>query len=96
MLLQLLKDAFPEGANLPASNHEAKKLLQDLGFGYQLIHACKYDCVLFWKKRASCDKCPICDEPRYKYEKGDGKKIPQKVLYYFPLKPRLQRLFTSK
>jgi hypothetical protein len=28
--------------------------------------------------------------------KGTGKKIPQKVLQHFPIKPRLQRLFISK
>jgi uncharacterized protein YybS (DUF2232 family) len=28
--------------------------------------------------------------------KGIGKKISQKVLRYFPIKPRLQRLFISK
>lgn len=96
MILLLLNEALPEGAKLPASHHDAKKLLQDLGLGYELIHTCKYDCALFWKENSSCDKCPICDEPRYKYDNGNGKKVPQKVLYYFPLKPRLQSLFKSK
>ena len=88
--LQLMNDASPEGAKLSASHHDAKKLLQDFGFGYGLIHACKYDCALFWKEYASYDRCPICNEPRYKYKNGKGEKNPQKVLYYFPLKPRLQ------
>lgn len=94
--LQLMNDASPEGAKLPASHHDAKKLLQDFGFDYELIHACKYDCALSWKEYASYDRCPICNEPRYKYETGKSEKIPQKVLYYFPLKPGLQRLFMSK
>ena len=96
MFLQLQTAASPEGSNLPASHHDAKKLMNDLGFGYELIHACKYDCALFWKEHASCDRCPICREPRYKYENGKGEKIPQKAMYYFPLKPRLQRLFMLK
>ncbi|XP_028076149.1 uncharacterized protein LOC114278323 [Camellia sinensis] len=41
------------------------------------------------------DECP-CKAPRYKVRKGKGKKIPHKVLRYFPLKPRLQRLFISR
>ena len=47
MLLQILKKAFLEGANIPASYYDAKKLLWDLGLGYETIHVCKYDCALF-------------------------------------------------
>jgi hypothetical protein len=61
-----------------------------------LIHACKNDCVLFRKEHADKDKCPKCNTSRWSIVKGSGKKIPQKVLRYFPIKPRLQRLFTSK
>ncbi|XP_026450757.1 uncharacterized protein LOC113350866 [Papaver somniferum] len=42
------------------------------------------------------DDCPVCSEPRYIFHQGKGKKVAQKVLRYFPLKPRLQRLFMSK
>ena len=42
------------------------------------------------------NKCPVCDEPRYKFCNGKGKKIPQKVLRHFPLKSRLQGLFMSR
>ena len=96
MLLQILKKAFPEGANIPASYYDAKKMLRDLGLGYETIHVCKYDCALFWRENEGRDGCPTCGEPRYKHNDGKGKKIPQKVLRYFPLKPRLRRLFMSK
>jgi hypothetical protein len=33
----------------------------------------------------------VCDAPRYK----KGKKAPRKVVWYFPLIPRLQRYFTD-
>ena len=36
MLLQILKKAFPEGANIPASYYDAKKMLRDLGLGYEM------------------------------------------------------------
>lgn len=89
MILQLLKEAFPEGTTLPSTTYDAKKkMLKDLGLGYEVIHACKYDCALFWKEYEALEKCPYCGEPRYKF-KGNKKKIPQKVLRYFPLKPRL-------
>lgn len=40
--------------------------------------------------------CLICKEPRYKLNDGKGKKIPHKILRYFPLTPRLQRLYMSR
>nr|XP_048328587.1 uncharacterized protein LOC107404290 [Ziziphus jujuba var. spinosa] len=96
MLLELLKEALPEGTKLPKSYYKAKCTLHALGLGYETIHACKWDCALFWKESAELDKCPICAEPRYKFQGTEGKRIPQKVLRYFPITPRLQRLFTSR
>ena len=95
MLLGLLKEVLPEGETLPKSHYEAKSLMRDLGLGYILIHACINDCVLYWKEHENVEECPQCGESRWKYDEAKRKKIPQKVLRYFPLKPRLQRLFTS-
>ncbi|KAL2492096.1 Uncharacterized protein Adt_27724 [Abeliophyllum distichum] len=96
MLLELLNDVFPKDTALPKSTYDAKKMLSELGLGYEAIHACKYDCALFWKEHEFASRCPECDEPRYKPNAGKGKKVPQKVLRYFPLKTRLQRLFISR
>ena len=96
MLMEVLVDLLPAGNLVPKSIYEAKKLLRELGLGYETIHACQHDCALFWKENASLDNCPICGESRYKPNFGNGKKIPQKVLRYFPLTPRLQRLFMSR
>ncbi|KAH0696315.1 hypothetical protein KY289_013797 [Solanum tuberosum] len=96
MLLELLRDALPNGETLPKSHYDAKNMLQGLGLGYISIHACKYDCVLYWGEFKDRQECPQCGTSRWKIEKGKGKKIPHKVLRYFPLKPRLQRLFMSK
>lgn len=85
LILDLLKEAFLEGAHLPNSSYEAKRMLKDLGLGNEIIHACKYDCCLFWKENESRDKCPVCGESRYKSDVDKGKKVPQKVLRYFPL-----------
>jgi hypothetical protein len=52
--------------------------------------------VLFWKEHADKEKCPKRDTSRWSCVKGTGKKIPHKVLLYFPIKTRLQRLFISK
>ena len=38
----------------------------------------------------------MCGESRWKYSQNSKSKVPQKVLWHFPLKPRLQRLFLSR
>ena len=96
MLLELLKDSFPDGNLLPSSYYAAKKLLADIGLGYQSIHACKNDCILYRNEHETLDFCPECSESRWKVNNEKGKKVPHKVLRYFPLKPRLQRLFMSR
>ncbi|KAL3839153.1 hypothetical protein ACJIZ3_023744 [Penstemon smallii] len=95
MLLELLKDAFQGvDVDLPKSYYESKKLMRELGFTYKIIHSCANDCVLFWKEFEHLDECPKCKTCRWKH-KG-SKKVPYKILRYFPLKPRLQRLFVNK
>ncbi|XP_071931860.1 uncharacterized protein [Coffea arabica] len=95
MMLEFLKDVLPEGEILPSSFYGAMKILSGIGLGYQKIDVCKFDCALFWKENEKMDKCPICKESRWKVNNGKKKKVPQKVMWYFPLKARLQRLFMS-
>ncbi|KAM1282021.1 hypothetical protein ACFX2H_022433 [Malus domestica] len=93
-MLAMMKKMCPQPNNVPNSFRECKKILKSLGLGCENIHACYYDCALFYKEHEKKDRCPVCNEPRYKdshYEQR--KKVPRKVLRYFPLKPRLQRLF---
>jgi hypothetical protein len=92
--LKLLADALPEGNALPKSYNEAKNLLKELGLGYEPIHSCDNNCVLFRKRYAHLDKCLVCGLSRWKDE--ERKKIPQKVLRHFLLAPRLKRLFVTK
>ncbi|KAL7264045.1 hypothetical protein ACSBR1_002077 [Camellia fascicularis] len=97
MVMQVFKDILPEcDQTVPWTLYDAKKFLRDLGWGYETIHSCKNDCALFWKESANLEKCLICDACRYKLNDDGGKKIPHKVLRYFPLTPRLKRLYMSK
>nr|GEY53406.1 hypothetical protein [Tanacetum cinerariifolium] len=41
------------------------------------------------------DFCPVCNTSRWKYNNTQGKKVPKKVLRYFLIIPRLQRLYKS-
>ncbi|XP_042441453.1 uncharacterized protein LOC122026804 [Zingiber officinale] len=102
MLLQLLKEEIlPENSDLPDSYSDAKKFIRDIGLSYEKIDACKNNCMLFWKDHKNLDFCEVCGISRWKEDrhsggtqfKANGKKIPKKILRYFPLKPRLQRLF---
>ena len=100
MLLDLLKEAFPDAMDgLPKSYYEAEKLMKELGLGYDKYDACPNDCTLYWGVDASRKHCETCKESRWiKSENdptGEGRKLPHKVLWHFPLKHRLQRLFMS-
>jgi hypothetical protein len=104
MILELLQDAF-EHAKIPSSFYEAKKTVTKLGLNYEKIPVCPNDCMLYWGNREDEERetCKVCHTSKWKsrikskHETGadDNKKIPAKVLRYFPLKPRLQRLFLS-
>ncbi|KAL5552401.1 hypothetical protein UlMin_002577 [Ulmus minor] len=95
-LLKLLKLAFPK-IDLVESHYEAKKLMTKMVLGYSSIHVCKNDCALFWKENSLKDTCPVCSESRWKLQSGkrSGKNVPHKVLRYFPVGPRLKRLFAT-
>ncbi|XP_020081003.1 uncharacterized protein LOC109704650 isoform X2 [Ananas comosus] len=103
MLLQLLKDSFPEGTSLPSSYYEAKKLIKDLGLGYEKIHVCPNDCMLYWGETMDQEYCNVCGSSRWTMNKDDDdgsddlrrKKKPAKILRYFPLIPRLKRIYMS-
>ena len=95
-LLELLVDALPDGTILPKSHYEAKAKLRSLGLGYESIDACKHDCALFWKENAKLEFCPVCGECRWQDNHGNGKKVAHKVMRYFPVTPRLKRLYSSR
>nr|GEX02948.1 hypothetical protein [Tanacetum cinerariifolium] len=99
MILELLRDAFPRLIALPSSTYEAKKFTKDLGLGYEKIHACPNDCMLYWDDRAGQQSCHICKASPYKSDEVGGSSKSRKsnkltkVLHYFPLIPRLKRLY---
>ncbi|GJV67162.1 hypothetical protein Tco_1482671 [Tanacetum coccineum] len=91
--LNLFKKALPTSSSVSKNFYEAKKYVRDLGSEGEKIHACVNDCIHYRNKYANHTQCTKCKAPRFK--KNDSK-VPQKVLKYFPLIPRLQRLFIDK
>ncbi|KAG8493023.1 hypothetical protein CXB51_010409 [Gossypium anomalum] len=115
MLLNEMKEELYEGSKylklsfctafILQSYQYMKKLIKDLGLGYDKIHCCPNDCMLYWGDRKNQQSCHVCGNSRWmnrntedvhadEYEPQLRKK-PVKILRYFPLIPRLQRLFMS-
>ena len=94
--LGVFKRMLPNDNCLPKDHKSAKRVLSGLGLGYEKIHACKNNCILFYKENKALDKCLVCNESRFKMTSQNiTTKIPKKVMRYLPLKPRLQRLYMS-
>ena len=86
---------------------KVQSVVRDLGLDYIKIDACENHCVLFWKEYKKLDICPKCKASRWKTDDhGDGHvddghdtkrhRVPNKILRYFPLTPRLRRLYMSE
>ncbi|KAL5579995.1 hypothetical protein UlMin_012437 [Ulmus minor] len=91
MLIKLLQEVLPAGNRCPDSYYSTRKMLCDVGLGYEQIDVCKYDCSLFYGEYSADQDCHVCGTSRY-----IRKKIPHKRLRYFPITPRLKRLYSSK
>ena len=91
-LLTFLRDAFPEDNTLPSKTYDAKKIILASGLKYEKMHACRNDCILYRNEYELLKECPKCGESRYE-ENGVS---PAKVLWYFPIVPRLKRMYGNK
>ena len=105
-LLEFINQLLPDdGEALLDNTYQAKNFLRDMRLGYEKISACRNDCMLFWKDNKDLDSCFNCGQSKWKDEvhlDDDGhpisvsKKRSAKVLRWFPLIPRLQKLFMSQ
>ncbi|CAM8892652.1 unnamed protein product [Rhodiola kirilowii] len=93
--LKITRELLPSPNNYPGTYREVKRILKNMGMGYEIIHACEYGCVLFYKNLKNLEHCPECNTTRYLLHMDGNSKIPRKVVRYFPLAPRLQRLYMS-
>ncbi|GJS29930.1 reverse transcriptase domain-containing protein [Tanacetum coccineum] len=92
------QNVFPtsKGYKIPPSYYAIQKTFKMIGLGYESIHACVNNCFLF-RGEDNKDKqfCLMCNMSRWKDSNTPGKKVPKKVLHYFPIIPRLQHLYKS-
>ncbi|KAL6544843.1 hypothetical protein OROMI_023705 [Orobanche minor] len=89
-LLQAVSDLLPDDNVLPRRAYDAKQMLKLIGLTHEKIHACPKDCILYRKEYADLSECPKCGTKRF-----NKKKSPAKVMWYFPIIPRLRRLYSS-
>jgi hypothetical protein len=85
---------LPRGNMLPKTHYEAKQLIQRLGLNYDIIDACPSGYVLFRKENENLRSFPLprCGLSRY----IDGSNsVPARVIRWFPLIPRLLRMWRS-
>ena len=98
-LCQLMKEMLPTDNVMPDDFYGTKKLVQGLGLPVEKIHCCLNGCMIYWGEDTDLTSCKVYAAPRYKRQKGRSGKnqtnIPHKKMYYFPLTPRLQRLYAS-
>ncbi|XP_012838845.1 PREDICTED: uncharacterized protein LOC105959319 [Erythranthe guttata] len=97
-ILQLMKELVPNDNKLPTDFYKTKKMVRNLGLGYKKIDVCVNECILYFKENQDLKVCSVCGHSRYKPRKRGNEKqkeISYKILRYFPLTPRLQRLFMS-
>nr|GFB51825.1 hypothetical protein [Tanacetum cinerariifolium] len=97
-MLEFFQNVFPisKGYKLLSSYYAIKKTFKMIRLGYESIHACKHDCCLFrGDDNKDLDFCPLCNMSRWKDSNTPGKKVPKKVLRYFLIIHRLQRLYKS-
>ncbi|CAM8999536.1 unnamed protein product [Rhodiola kirilowii] len=93
-MLQLTKEILPRDNIYPGTYKDVKKVLKNLGLGYETIHACEHGCILYYKEFQDHVICPVCGSPRYA-QRGSKSKVPKKTVKYFPLTRRLQRLYMT-
>ena len=103
-VLFLISKFLPKGHCVPNTMEKVQRVVRDLGLDYIKIDACENHCVLFRKEYETLDICPICKASRWKTDdRGAGhvddghdnnrRRVPVKILRYFPLTPRLRRLY---
>ena len=106
-MLKIVKDKLPEKNELPSTTYEVKHIVCPLGLEVQKIHACHNDCILYRGKDEHLEACPVCKALCYKIRRDEDpddlqrhppktKRVLANVMWYFPIIPRLKRLFRNK
>ena len=100
---QLVHMLLPEGADIPTWSH-IKTVLKTCETRFvRRIEVCPNDCLAFWNSKhlpepyrhAHRTVCLVCGEARHLVDPVDRSVKPAKVIYFFPLGPWVQSLYTN-
>nr|GEX81461.1 hypothetical protein [Tanacetum cinerariifolium] len=70
-IMQAVKEFIPD-STLCSNYYESKKIISQLGLGYQKIDICLNGCMIYYnKENKDKDKCQVCSHPWYKPMKQD-------------------------
>jgi len=95
-IIEWARSILLEGNRLRENFYIAKSLMKPLSLGCQKIDMCPNFCMLHYIENAELTECMTYGHSRYKPIAGRGKTLmAYKKLKYFPIIPRLQRLFMS-
>ncbi|XP_050222731.1 uncharacterized protein LOC126672823 [Mercurialis annua] len=97
----LIQELLPEDNKMPTNFAKIKKLVKGLGLPVEVIDCCFYNCMIYWGEDADLTHCKVCNYARWKpvtHGKSTKRKanVPYSKMFYFPITPRLQRLYASK
>ncbi|XP_004513291.1 uncharacterized protein [Cicer arietinum] len=98
VVTKMLKSVCPLETCLPDNYYQATQLVSKLGLKVEKIDCCKKGCMLYYKDDNKLSECKICHSPRFiprRTGMGKYKDVPAKRIFYFPIIPRLQRLYAS-
>lgn len=94
----LIEACLPEDNNMVSDFYETKRLIAGLGLPVETIDCCWNNCMIYWGEDAELECCKHCGYRRYKERRRGVRRkanISLKKMFYFPITPRLQRLYAS-
>lgn len=97
---ELMKEIVPENNLVSENFYSTKKLLRGMGLPVEKIDCCLHGCMIYWNEDKDLHSCKFCGHPRFKKHAQSADKpkktnVAYKKMYYFPLIPRLKRLYAS-
>jgi hypothetical protein len=93
-IIEWARSILPEENMLKENLYTAKSMMKPLSLGYHKIDMCPNFCMLYYLENDELTECMTCGHSHYKPRTGMGKTlVAYKKLIYFPITPKLQRLF---
>jgi len=95
-IIKWARSILPEGDRLKENFYVAKSMMKPFGLRYLKIDMCPNFCMFYYLENVELTECMTCGHSHYKPRTGRGKTlVAYKKFRYFPITPRLQRLFMS-